>query len=88
MEETRWKNLQEAAVRIGRTGSLILSFLCRRSIPYFLFTHHQIHRLQEGLEIELDCADGIRQLELLQDAGVQDAEDTDGVVLAAKVDFD
>jgi hypothetical protein len=44
--------------------------------------------LQEYLEVELDRADGVRQLELVQDAGVQDAEDADGVVLAAEVDLD
>jgi hypothetical protein len=46
------------------------------------------YRLQEHLEIELDGTDGVRQLELVQNAGVQDAEDADGVVLAAEVDLD
>lgn len=43
--------------------------------------------LQEDLEIELDGADGVRQLKLVQNAGVQDTKDADGVVLAGKVDL-
>jgi hypothetical protein len=44
--------------------------------------------LQEHLQVELHSADWVRQLELLQHAGVQDTEDADGVVLAAEVDLD
>jgi hypothetical protein len=44
-------------------------------------------RLQEDLKVELHRADGVRQLELLQHTWVQDTEDTNGVVLTAKVDL-
>lgn len=44
--------------------------------------------LQEHLKVELHCANGVRQLEFLQHARVQDTEDTDGVILAGKVDLD
>jgi len=44
--------------------------------------------LQEHLQVELDCADGVWELELLQHAGVQDTEDADSVVLTTEVDLD
>ena len=44
--------------------------------------------LQEYLKVELHCANRVRQLELLQHAGVQDTEDTDGVILTGEVNLD
>ena len=44
--------------------------------------------LQENFKVELDRADGVRQLELVQHAGVQDTKDADSVVLPAEVDLD
>lgn len=45
-------------------------------------------RLQENLQIELQRANRIRQLKLAQHTRMQNAKDTNGVILASKVDSD
>jgi hypothetical protein len=44
--------------------------------------------MQSQYRLLTQCVCNLRQLEFLQDAGMQDTEDTDGVVLAAEVELD
>ena len=63
-------------------------FFFKISIPEHPLHGSRPESLQKDLEVELDRADGVRQLELVQNGRVQDAEDADGVVLAGQVDLD
>ena len=52
------------------------------------FLARLIHFLHEDFQVELDRADRVGKLELLQHGRMQDAEDTDGLVLTVDVELD